>query len=467
MKHNARKPTEIQNDVPSPVPEGSAAAPTGARPHGPGPAAATPQEPPRKSLLRDAAIGVLLILILVLMKVSVEHARPLEHLSLATYDAIQSSLCPQEAPIVIVDITNLKSDSWTQGRNLTDRKTLGEVVALIVQEHPAAIGIDVDFSPDYDPLGVPIYHAPDRQDPIFFDSCLLHRRNGVPVYLGVFQSSGQAGSERLVRPEYAPLAADMRIDLFDNRLIPESFDWQANGDTLPSLSAAAAQAFRSNSSTVPPWLRWALRGQELSRLGHSGWVREFYVDFSPVDQLIQSRADFIDLTGAIDRSAFEAIRHKLRDKIVLLGAADPLNPKEGCFTIPGRRQAIPGIYLHAAAAYSLVRCPLLVLTPGGRIVVDVLLACIVVAAICLVRRRLGHAGEPTMDPIWQRRLPWMITLAAMGLAFVLGVLFVNLTRVIWDDFVIVFVALGLHVPMERQAEKYVHARRKRMAEQEL
>ncbi len=411
-------------------------------------------------LARDAVIGAALIIVAVGIGLWTADSRFSQQVSLSTYDGIQSILQAKECPVVIVDITNLNSVRWADGRMLTDRKTLGEVVSLIARQRPAAIGVDIDFSPNYNPLAPgspPTYHAPGREDPDFFDACLSSRRDGVPVYLGAYRSSKRPRGEVLVEPRYADLAADIRTDVADNRLVPASFRWQAEGQEIPSLSAATAQAYRTEQAAAPSWLRWALHSEVDTPVGSGGRAREIYVDFSAIDTLVQERVNFIDLSGTIDHAAFENIRGRLSGRIVLLGSADMDNPKEGCFTVPGRRIAYPGVYLHGTAAYTQARSPLMSLSRNGRIAVDVVLSVIVLATVCLLRWWLIHSRRPNAER-WRDRLPWVITVVVMSGTFVVGVLFVNYTRVVWDDFVLVFLAMGLHVPVESQVEKLAHAR---------
>jgi CHASE2 domain-containing sensor protein len=430
------------------------------------PAGAAPPRTPHR-ILHDAGIGVLLILAMVLIKVRLEHTPPMQRVSLATYDGIQAMLRADTCPIVVVDIGNIGAVNWLEGRNLTNRKTLGEIVAMIASQRPAAIGIDLDFSPNYDPLAAPgappTYHAPGREDPDFFDACLLQRQDGVPIFLGVYLTSMRPRAQMLVQPQYAELAADIRADNADDRLLPASFQWQAGAEEVPSMSAALAQAYRAPRAQTPSWLAWALHSEEVTRAGKDGNAREIYVDFSALDTLVEERVNFLDVSGVVDQAAFDSVRGRLAGKIVLLGTADPEKPKEGCFSVPGRRRAYPGVYLHAAAAYTQVHAPLLSLTSAGRFVVDLLAAGIVLAGVCLLRWRLARSRFASLQEHWNQWLPLLITMAAMTALFVVGVLIVNLTHVIWDDFVVVFVALGLHLPLERRVEEWRHARMLRAA----
>jgi hypothetical protein len=405
-------------------------------------------------------VGGLLILALVAVKLPLEHTEVAQHISLATYDGIQSMLRAQDCPIVVVDITALRSEPWANGRTLTDRKQLAELVSLLAQARPAAIGIDIDFSPNYDPLSPPgsppVYHAPDSQDPDLFDLCLRLRQDGLPVALGVYRSSSAPRREMLVEPRYADLAADIRVDIADNRVVPAAFRWRRGESEVPTLSSALAGAYRQAQADPPSWLRWALHREVLAQAGREGQAREIFVDFSPIDSLVSQRVDFLDAAGNIDAQAFEAIRPRLAGKILLLGAADPQNPREG-FSVAGRRAAYPGVYLHASAVYTQLRSPLLALTPAGRIALDVTLAAGVLAAIYLLRWRLAPRLARA-SAAWQQRLPLLITLAAMSVTFVAGVGFVNFTRIIWDDFILVFAGLCLHLPLERTVERWRHRR---------
>ena len=153
-------------------------------------------KPDYRGINRDAILGGVLVVLLILIKLCFERTGWGESTEFAAYDGIQSLLATRDCPVVVVDITAIPSTTpgrsipWTSGRYLTDRKLLADLINKIAAEKPAAIGVDLDFSPDYDPVSPPglppEYHGGPTDDPQLFDLCLQLARQGTPVYLGIF-----------------------------------------------------------------------------------------------------------------------------------------------------------------------------------------------------------------------------------------------------------------------------------------
>ena len=129
----------------------------------------------RRRIALDLGVGLLLTLALLLVKLFFETTTPGKLLDGMLYCWIQTRLSvdEQKLPVAVVDISKLDSDA-RPGR-LTPRAQLERLIDAIVKQEPAAIGIDIDFSPLDEGWTA-------RSGPQFFDYV---RQLSVPVYLGV------------------------------------------------------------------------------------------------------------------------------------------------------------------------------------------------------------------------------------------------------------------------------------------
>ncbi|HEU4752527.1 MAG TPA: hypothetical protein VFU47_05410, partial [Armatimonadota bacterium] len=202
-----------------------------------------------------------------------------------------------------------------------------------------------------------------------------------------------------------------------------------------SPGMAAALAGRGEAgSRVRPGLRWAVRDYE--EVGPASGFRssEFLVDYGPLEAIER------EAVRTADPGEAAQARGQLAGKVVLLG---DLEGTDG-HVIPGRRRPVPGVLIHACGVETLFRWPLLRLTEYGRITVDALLSLSVLGLAHLVQRLLrGRAASMTEETL-HRRITWGVVLAA-GL---FAVLLVRTTRLMWDDFILVLLALLAHGKIE-------------------
>jgi hypothetical protein len=115
------------------------------------------------------------------------------------------------------------------------------------------------------------------------------------------------------------------------------------------------------------------------------------------------------------------------------------------FIVPGRDETIPGVYLHACAAYTFAREPMYEFKLVVRLALDFFLSLIVFFCIAVVRYqhlndyRAFHYDKHRSVIIYVIEI--VILLAAVVFVYWLGLL--------WLDFLLVAIALWLHPTFEK------------------
>jgi CHASE2 domain-containing sensor protein len=402
-----------------------------------------------REVRRDILIGVLFIVIVLGVKHVIEHTTFGEQMKVMGYNFLQTRLSSESPPVTIVDITKLAPESVEiNGETVTatPRKTLEQMIAAIAEQHPKAIGVDIDFSPDEGSYILPT-------DPEFFQFCLdLQEKKDVPVFLGVNRTIANPAAEWLGDKKFEPLAANILIPRDSRRML--NVLQVGNGKVRGykpsrSMSALLADAYgEGETSAVGQWIHGLLIHFNLVKkfsneeIDSDLSVKDFLVDYGPLASLKSERIKYPDdLKDSRNRKKFE-------DRIVLIGDAT-LGEAADTFVVPVRNEPVPGIFLHASAAYTLIKAPLYDLTEAGHIVLDVLLAGIVLLGVVLIKYRYNDAEQRDVAAKkWRGRLTLLIVLAAV----VVGVAFVRITRIMWDDFFLALLLLVFHPSIEHHAE---------------
>ena len=114
-------------------------------------------------ILKRSGFALLVTVFLMVLTGSLEHTSIGRGIEMWTFSFLQRLLSPFESkerlPILVVDISKIPGGK----DQATSRDTLKEIVGAIVAQHPAVIGIDIDFSPDAGGWKT-------DDDPEFFDS---------------------------------------------------------------------------------------------------------------------------------------------------------------------------------------------------------------------------------------------------------------------------------------------------------
>jgi CHASE2 domain-containing sensor protein len=359
-----------------------------------------------------------------------------------TYRILQSRLTvPDDLPVAIIDISQLKQNR----AGITPRDKLKQVVQVLVNtdREPAAIGIDIDFSPERD-------HAShlkflDPKDPLWFSDILLLQRN---IYLGIYRTRSLGANQWLMFEQFRPLAvAIWRSDDDQSASLSLSPDARVLSKQMekPTLSAAlAARLHPEGNWKDRAFSRPFLQPYSPDKISANIALSKYLIDYSVVDRLKRERV-------VISRSAWEnqnllreeieLRREDLAGKAVLLG--DVSSPEDDdIFPNPATGKPVAGVLINGAAAYTLARRPLYVFTCGTRLLFDFVVA---LTGILLqtVMNKYAPAGVEMKD---RRELAIMAVSVAVILALGLSI---NLTHILWDDFIFVAALTAIHGTCEK------------------
>lgn len=385
--------------------------------------------------------GALFIAVMVLLKLAVEHTAFGKQMELAGYNLLQLQLSHKDIPITVVDISDWKP-AIANGYEVTSREELQKLVEAIANQKPRAIGIDIDFSPEDNDYVTPF-------DPKFFEFCkTIRERMGVPVFLGIHRTQASPPERWLGSEDYKELAAAVAMPEKGNRRAPLWIKPEGSSEEGPTMSLALAHAFRNAEGplehgplTLPHWMVEPVSEESFSS---GGTAAEFLIDFSPLEDLqTPSNTLRVPIPSIISSQG-----ELFRDKVILVGEAT-LNKTSDTFIAPGREELTPRIFQFACGVYTLIQGPLYELTGWGRVFIDVMLSGIVLIIVSSIRWYYKDRSE---RKVATHKLQKVLTFVVGLAALICGVLFVRAHRVMWDDFILVVVALLLHSSVERYSE---------------
>lgn len=401
---------------------------------------------------RDFGLGLWFTAILIGLKFLLEHGQFSEQIEQMTLNLQQLRLASgtaRDLPVVVVDITNLPRGARAPAdpEQVTDRQALLEVVAAIADRNPATVGVDVLFDP-------PVGGALTADEVRFLEFCLnakSSRGDAVPIFVGIFDGVVRGAETWLGQPRFADLAAFILVPkpaaLPTTTSMVRAIDIPLGArpihiDSLAQRLADAKTTDDTNRHSIGRWLARVFpffleREREVPGQPFTG--QEFAIDFGALPRLMTTTVP------AATAADVAASRVDLTNKIVLVGRAQTGRTTD-LFTVPAQAEPVAGVYVHAAAAYTLVESPLFELTTWGRVAADLAAALVPLVSILAIRWwRITYAKKDSHDHELARRL--MIA-TAIGI-FVLGYFFIVKTGILWTDYLMVVLALLLHGPLER------------------
>jgi CHASE2 domain-containing sensor protein len=395
-------------------------------------------------IMISSAMSLSIVLLLIVLKTRFEKTGFGEQVESMTYDLLQHHLAAptslKDLSVVVLDISGVEMRPTlgpTPGL-VTDRQTLHSIVdELATHIKPAAIGLDVDFSPDS-------HGYADPDDPGLFDY-FLTVNSTIPIRVGVNSSLALGPQKWLGDPKYMKLAACVVVPTPDKgqstRYMPEELVVHTPeiDEHCPAMGLDLANATQKNKQDTSHWPTWLAESfREKKDINEDGRLSsdEFLVDYSPLEILSKSPPDALDSAALAQAD--------LAGKIVLLGRTKNTTDT---FIVPGRpEQVYAGVYLHACAAYTRLNEPLYRLTPFGRDVLDFGFPMLILLPILWLRL---HWHKQDRDVHIEHRLVGFLIAAEAAILFLGAVLFVRYTRLMWDDFILVTFALVAHTPVER------------------
>lgn len=409
-----------------------------------------------REIWRDVLKGVLFFALVLAIKLSAEHTDFGKQLRVMSYNVLQTHLSSQPVPITVVDISDLPpKDYIVHGQTVTatPREPLKEMIQAIADQQPRAIGIDIDFSPDENGI-LP-------SDPEFFQFCLdLSKQRGLSIFLGIKRTMTTPPAEWLGTAKYQDLAANILIPKDNKRMlnllrVEAGHGPEETSKPSRAISALLADAYGQEPGALAlgqrlhkPITNWLVTARLIEKfsekqLGSGLSAEDFLVDYSPLESIETNTIKAADL-GNPDQ------RERLQGRVVLIGDAT-LGKATDTFVVPARDQPYPGVFLHACGTYTLIKAPLYELTGMGHVVLDVLLSGAILAGIVLISLRYKDQEEREAAA---HRWQGLFTLLIVLMAIIIGVVFVRITRIMWDDFFLALTLLILHPSIERHTENF-------------
>ena len=406
--------------------------------HAPPPEKPSANKSISKSIKKIFLSGIVITFLIVLVKWGAEHTDLYQGFQRAAYEWLQARLSPphrrDDLPVVIVDIRDLEYETKElegEKYSVTPREKLIPLIETIAAQQPRAIAVDVDFSPHK--IG-----NLDPRDPIYFrDLSTLSLRQQVPIFLGVFRSRNRPRNLWLGDPEFESLGTNVD-NPDDNR---KMFAWtsDAAGQKQLTMCKALADVFDPKASDNSSFPHWAV--EQISEVQQKDGRKagEFLVDFSAVGTLEDTRLKSINLDVIKDQG------WTLTNKAVLIGDGTLYDARDSVIIpMQGRTKPVPGIYLQAAAAYTLIQSPIYEVTALGRFLLDLGLALIVLSGVIGVRILLRKSGSRFAHLSATYFFIVLVTIVVV----IVGILLVHKTHVLWDDFAFVLLGLWFHPMVE-------------------
>jgi CHASE2 domain-containing sensor protein len=393
-------------------------------------------------LLKRLLLGLAATALLVAGKIWLEHTSFGHRIEVAAFEFLQAPLSPftgpEPLPIIVVDISRLPGGELEQP---TPRDKLREMLTAITEQRPKVVGLDIDFSPTTSG-----WVSPD--DPKFFDFCMqMMQARKVPIFLGVYRARAESSDAWLGIPRFKSLAAAGVVKA-DTSRVPRWLKSDRSVELLPTLGYALANEYRKPLPGPPWWLlplvETAAQDNKHGRVidaGEGMTVVETLINYSKLDQLRY------ETVATVSAQSIREEQAKFTGRMVLLGGASRSYDN---YVVPGRTDAIPGVYVLASAAYTLAREPLYELKAWVRFAIDLLAALVIMLGAARLHRR--YAGKP--DELRRRFNRFLITVILGALA--LGLLLVVSTGVMWLDFLLVILAILMHPAVETRLQGMAH-----------
>ena len=410
-----------------------------------------PGKESRKKLLRRyVAIGLLATLVLVGLKVVVEHTSWGKENELWVFGKLQSSLSSIDLdnPVVVLDISSLPGGKPGQPTPRENLKIIIQALSELVPK-PRAIAVDVNFSP----RGIH-YAAPGDDE--FFDFCLeMTEQKQLPVFLAVAETKTAPPEAWLGNKKYKKMAVAAVANKFDTTHIPLWLESSASSEKLKTLNYALALEYRKHLPGAHPWIEWAVdtHHEDESAVQESKPI-DTDLTIKYQDRLVNySKLDQMKLVAAPDVTAESIKRSALKysGKLVILGdlfSADRV-------PVPGRVLDEPGSLVLASAAYTLIKEPLFEFKWWVRLGLDFLIAGLIILAVAIIRRRAP-------DTSWIGKQALFVYVAVL-VVLIAGWQLVTWAGILWLDFLLVALALLLHPKMEHRVDHFLDKLRRRPA----
>lgn len=394
----------------------------------------------RNAIWLEVAVGISFALLMAMAKVGFENTDAGKTIEHATYGFLHRSFISSadEIPVIIVDTSELQTEAVElNGKKLevTSREALKNMIASLVRQGALGIGVDIDFSPKPDDTFV------TPGDPEFFAE-MLEVSNTTPVFLGVFRSSYGSSETWLGDPMFQALAADIQIPKGspgERRFLVAGVHSPFDDKVLPGFGRALGRLLRSDPPHLPWWCHWLVHDvHDVKKMspGVGMYIQEEYLaDYSSLSRL---RANVLKVSP--DGAQISDIS-TVAGKVVVCANVTSGLFKEA-FVLSGiDSQSVPGGMIHACGAMTSLQGRVMELSHTGRIAVDLFISCLLLAAYLLLIKRLRARVKKPINQAFLERFLLSIMCVCVPLA---GWLLAEYCRILWTDYVIVWLTLIMH-----------------------
>jgi CHASE2 domain-containing sensor protein len=360
--------------------------------------------------------------VLIALKTFLEHWQPVEAAENWTYKVLQQRMAKGRPTfrqdVLVVDLGKIQPTTWERnGRTgtATPREPLKKLIEMFTDLGARAVSVDVDFSPENGEL----IHPDDNE---FFQWCLdRSKQTHIPILLGIFRT-GLRPEEWLGDDRFMRLAAYIGIRDPDRAIY-----WVMAKGGFPLRGVSSALAGTTWESFVHEKnCSWSCLVEPTS-----------IIDYAPLERIRE------DVLHTVEPEFYRDEADKIRNRTIVIGdtyheerrpLAAPEKPD--WFHPTGLDEQIPGVFVHACAAATIAASkPIYQLTLLGRIFIDLLLAVIV---LFLVKFSLWVRLRSKFDPAHaEHKFDLVYTIIAVIVVFVVGFLWVRITRLLWTDFLLV------------------------------
>ncbi|HMP81628.1 MAG TPA: CHASE2 domain-containing protein [Verrucomicrobiota bacterium] len=329
----------------------------------------------RAHLLREFVIAAVVLVVFTVFKLWFEGTEAGHWLHAQSHVWLQSKVkrdSDADIPVVVVDISRLKpveyAVTWTNPPNgsvthavehFTSREALSNLVVRIANVSPVAIGVDVDLS--FEPELIPGPELLGASTNLFETALALGASNStpsVPVFLGIKRTEGLPPEHWLLNKRYIPLAASLARPVGEVHHMPSEFQFPGHLHVLPGLARALVPT-NVNLKPSPVWLRhFTKRISTVTPLEDAPNFKftKYPVDYTALDNFVRNRVMHDLILNATAMSQVELLK-TFGGKIVILGDAT-LERGADTAIVAFKPEPVPGVYVHASAANTLLQSPL-------------------------------------------------------------------------------------------------------------
>lgn len=407
-----------------------------------------------KSIFKYVVLGFVITALLVGAKILIEHTSWGHRAELWAFELLQGRLSAfnpkEQLPVVVVDVSNIGEG---KDKEIIDLEKLKEVIRAIAEGNPRVIAVDAVVTPELEnPDDDSEAERQNRREQRYFDFLnfcqqKIKEEKGIPIFLAVGDRVLGEPKDWLGDEKYKELAATIIIPRQETTRIPIWFRPNPKSEKLFSLSASLAKAYQKIH--LPDSLAWAVESVDEEFPGTEIHLEEdmeyasALVNYSKLEAIKENKLLTISQTSIKEAS------EKFYNRMVILGDGTTGKAVDNYIVI-GRNEVIPGVYIHASAAYTFAREPMYEFKCWVRLALDFALSALVIFSVAIFRWRHLDDEEPFSWEKLQNRLVLLFLLVTCILAFLL----VRYTGILWLDFLLVMIALWLHPKIEHKISNW-------------